>query len=449
MRWFVLSLLLCSAGVSSASIIAVIDSGVDYRHQHLSDRMWINEFEAPDNGVDEDFNGFIDDVYGWNFFDSTGEVIDYKYQTSFTEDVKKFFSLQSKGMKETLSEEERDWVKERLRDQEFIKNLRTFGNYAHGTHVGGIVADKNPLAQVLAAKLLPTENPFAELQERVVEIQKEERDVNRVSKWFLKAGLRMIASTQAQLFRDVSKYIAGHRAQVANISMGIGMPQARMVLEPVLKVVLMRNDIEKKILDEYAQFFVQEVVKKQTAMLSDSPETLFVFAAGNDGTDNDQLPTAPANIVGDNKITVAACLGNQDIAVFSNYGIEKVEVCADGVAVKSSVPGGHFLEMSGTSQAAPRVARVAAMVFDANPDLTPSEVKNIIVNTVDKKEFLEQKVSSGGIINPDRALEAAYLSAEYSLDYAVLLANRYVSDALDSIKRQDFPLFVQPLASFL
>ena len=74
MRWFLLSLLLCIEGVSSAAIIAVIDSGVDYKHEHLEDKMWLNEFEAPENGVDEDFNGFIDDVYGWNFFDSTNRA---------------------------------------------------------------------------------------------------------------------------------------------------------------------------------------------------------------------------------------------------------------------------------------------------------------------------------------------------------------------------------------
>ena len=48
-------------------VVAVIDSGVDYNHPELKDAMWKNPGEIPDNGIDDDGNGFIDDVYGANF----------------------------------------------------------------------------------------------------------------------------------------------------------------------------------------------------------------------------------------------------------------------------------------------------------------------------------------------------------------------------------------------
>jgi subtilisin family serine protease len=48
-------------------VIAVIDTGIDYRHKDLAENIWINEGEIPDNGIDDDNNGFIDDVYGWDF----------------------------------------------------------------------------------------------------------------------------------------------------------------------------------------------------------------------------------------------------------------------------------------------------------------------------------------------------------------------------------------------
>jgi subtilisin family serine protease len=51
--------------------IAVIDSGVDYTHIDLIENMWINPGEIADNGIDDDGNGYIDDVYGYNFFDNT------------------------------------------------------------------------------------------------------------------------------------------------------------------------------------------------------------------------------------------------------------------------------------------------------------------------------------------------------------------------------------------
>ena len=52
---------------SSEVIVAVIDSGIDVEHEDLQDNIWINTDEIPDNGKDDDRNGYIDDVYGWNF----------------------------------------------------------------------------------------------------------------------------------------------------------------------------------------------------------------------------------------------------------------------------------------------------------------------------------------------------------------------------------------------
>ena len=48
-------------------VVAVIDSGVDHRHPDLKQVMWKNTYEIPGNGIDDDNNGYIDDVYGWNF----------------------------------------------------------------------------------------------------------------------------------------------------------------------------------------------------------------------------------------------------------------------------------------------------------------------------------------------------------------------------------------------
>ena len=55
-------------------IIALIDTGVDYTHEDLKDSIWINEDEIPNNGIDDDNNGYIDDYYGWNFYNNSNRV---------------------------------------------------------------------------------------------------------------------------------------------------------------------------------------------------------------------------------------------------------------------------------------------------------------------------------------------------------------------------------------
>ncbi len=57
-------------------IVAVLDTGVDYRHSALKENMWVNKREIADNGIDDDKNGFIDDVHGFNFDTKTGNPMD-------------------------------------------------------------------------------------------------------------------------------------------------------------------------------------------------------------------------------------------------------------------------------------------------------------------------------------------------------------------------------------
>ncbi len=60
-------------------IIGVIDTGVDYVHEDLAGNIWINPGEIPDNGVDDDGNGYIDDVHGWDFINNDNDPMDDHY----------------------------------------------------------------------------------------------------------------------------------------------------------------------------------------------------------------------------------------------------------------------------------------------------------------------------------------------------------------------------------
>jgi len=62
---------------SSNVVVAVIDSGIAYNHPDLNGNIWVNQDELPGNGVDDDVNGFIDDVRGWDFVQGDAMPFDY------------------------------------------------------------------------------------------------------------------------------------------------------------------------------------------------------------------------------------------------------------------------------------------------------------------------------------------------------------------------------------
>lgn len=54
--------------------VALIDTGVDYSHEDLWNSVWVNEDEIPGDGIDNDGNGYVDDMYGWNFYSGSNQV---------------------------------------------------------------------------------------------------------------------------------------------------------------------------------------------------------------------------------------------------------------------------------------------------------------------------------------------------------------------------------------
>lgn len=61
---------------TGATIVAVIDTGVDYRHPDLAANIWVNVDEIPGDGIDNDNNGYVDDVHGYDFFNEDGDPLD-------------------------------------------------------------------------------------------------------------------------------------------------------------------------------------------------------------------------------------------------------------------------------------------------------------------------------------------------------------------------------------
>lgn len=408
----------------NAATIAIIDSGTDMKHEMIAPKAWMNASEIPENNRDEDRNGYQDDIYGWNFAESNNKVIDYKYLDLLNDDIRKFFAIQARAIKGIATPEEITEMRELLKNEEFLSRIQKFGNFMHGTHVAGISARKSEEAKILAVKLIPTEVklPGQKISESALS------DKSFVEK-LVKKGIDFLAVSQMNLMEEIGYYVHGHQARVANGSFGTGYAQAKMIVETVYKELLKKEPTPAEV-ENYAKYFINALVKEGMRMPLSAPNTLFVFAAGNDGTDNDVYPTSPTNVKAANTISVAATIDYTSLASFSNYGKTMVDVAAPGVAIRSASPGDEYLEVSGTSQAAPYVAGVAGAILDVNPKLTPAEVKSIILGTVDYKEFLAQKVLTSGIVNNDRAIRAAELTLNHSILVAIKESRSQVLDVM-------------------
>ncbi len=431
-----------------ASVIAIIDSGTDMKHKEIAPKAWVNFVEIPDNLRDDDGNGYPDDIFGWNFPEQNNVVIDYSYLGYLNDDVKKFFAIQTKTLSGEASQEEIDWYKAQAQNASFIKHLGIYGNFMHGTHVAAITARGNNEARVMAIKLIPTE---VKMPWQSIFLNPAEKGV---TVWVLKKLFAQLAKQQMVMMEEIGAFVEGHKADVANGSFGTGFKQAEMIIAGIFQKVLRRNPTNQES-REIALHFLNTLIDEGRRMTNASPKTLFIFAAGNDGTNNDLYPTSPANIKSDNSISVAATFGRESIAKFSNYGKQTVDVAAPGVAILSAVPGDEYLRVSGTSQAAPYVANVAGKIKDLNKGLAPKEIKEIILNTVDVKEFLKDKVLTSGIVNDNRAIFAAMKSKTMPLLQAIALAKKEISDMDSSTlekglikhRTQIDDLFVLPLPS--
>jgi thermitase len=136
--------------------------------------------------------------------------------------------------------------------------------------------------------------------------------------------------------------------------------------------------------------------------------TVFVTAAGNDGTDNDVVPSYPASYAQPNELSVAAIDQNGALASFSNYGPGTVNLAAPGVDIVSEVPTSidpSGLEtLSGTSMSTAYVSGVAALVATVDPTFSAAQIVQRIDSTVKILPSLEGTTISGGMVDAYNAV---------------------------------------------
>ena len=118
---------------SRTVLVAVIDSGIDIEHEDLKDIIWTNEREIPGNGLDDDKNGYVDDIHGWNFIGGKNGNVDedtYEVTREYARLKTKYENFDEKKLTKKNKDEYAYWkkVKEKY-DRDYTHNKEQFDQY--------------------------------------------------------------------------------------------------------------------------------------------------------------------------------------------------------------------------------------------------------------------------------------------------------------------------------
>ncbi|MFB0903578.1 MAG: S8 family peptidase [Nonlabens sp.] len=414
-------------------IVAVIDSGIDIEHEDLDGVIWTNEGEIPNNGKDDDNNGYIDDIHGWNFL---GDIVDenLEYERIVRDKAMLPEEMVAKAQKEYDAKVNEAKQQKAFYEQQIaaVKGFDSKLQIATGKKdytledINAVDAkDDQDLEQAkgIAGRVFPQYDSFKNL----IDLLQGEVDglVSLLNGDKLKTNYRKdILNDDAYTWDtpvygnneysgpDPEKADAFHGTHVAGIiaaerdnglgANGVANNVKIMVLRAVSQADEYDKDIAKAI--RYAADNGAKVINGSfgkyhspnaqwvwdAIKYAETKDVLFVNAAGNEGLDTDFIQVYPQDqvLVGeeisDNFITVGALnfeYGSGLIAGFSNYGKSSVDVFAPGVAIYSTAPNNKYRNAGGTSMASPATAGVAAVIRSQYPKLKASQVKQVIMDS--------------------------------------------------------------------
>lgn len=409
-------------------IVGIVDSGIDIEHEDLSSVIWTNEDEIPGNGIDDDKNGYVDDIHGWNFLgESNDENLELtrivkkgddgsEMYKKAKEEFDQKYNYATQGLtryKEIYAsvDEAEGVVKEQLGKEDY--NLED---------IQGITSEEEGVAQ--AAKALEY------WMSRIGTVEEVKEQLQAGIDYFsdqLEYNLNLDFDGRAVVGDDPNDINdtdygnnnvigdvehATHGTHVAGIvaasrNNGIGMDGVASNVEIMALRAVPNGDEYDKDIALAIRYAVDNGAKVINGSFgkSYSPnkewvydalkyaaehDVLFVHAAGNDSKfldeaenyPNDQEDNGPEFF--DNVLTVGAlnwAYGEEMVAGFSNYGKINVDVFAPGTKIYATTPENNYEYLQGTSMAAPGVAGVAAMIRSYFPKLTASQVKHIIMES--------------------------------------------------------------------
>jgi cell wall-associated protease len=410
-------------------IVGIVDSGVDIEHQDLKSVVWTNKKEIAGNGIDDDKNGYIDDIHGWNFLgDITKENLEYEriiknknlvdevtYQAAKALNDKKIADAttgkaRTEQMIATLNESDATLAKH------FGKSVYTIDE------VNAIASQETEMQKSKAAmqQMLSYNLPIADLK---VAVQKQLDGFNALLKGDnLKTDYRKVVGDNPDDITDTKygnnnvmgpdkneilhgTHVAGIVAQTRNNTLG-GDGVANNVEILTVRAVPDGDEYDKDIalgiryaVDNGAKVINGSFGKSfsphkqwvyDAIKYAEKKDVLIVHAAGNDAKDIDTENNFPNDSddkvteFADNVITIGALnfeYGNKVVARFSNIGKVNVDVFAPGVKIYATTPNDSYKYLQGTSMAAPNAAGVAAMIRSYYPKLSAQQVKHILMDS--------------------------------------------------------------------
>ena len=445
-------------------IVAVIDTGIDIDHEDLRGVIWTNRKETPNNGKDDDKNGYIDDIHGWNFLGTAHyEQLEYVRLLASGNTTHPRFN----EAKAELDKEYQKALGSKSRTEQIIQQVNAADKaIANHLNKNAYTRDEVNAIKTENQELIKHISLIKQLYsfgfDSVSKIKKElDKDLNkyierlnfRYNKDFKgrKTGDDPNDFTQVvygdnnvkhvKLDEDHGTHVAGIIAAKRNNGIGMNGIANNVEIMPI-RVVPNGDEYDKdvylaikyavdngaKIINtSFGKYYSPDSDKVREAIAYASQnDVLIVNAAGNEGQDLDKKDVYPNDAIGTSKevsntfISVGSLYpkyGSSMIASYSNYAKINVDVFAPGSKIYSIIPGNNYGSKNGTSMASPAVAGIATLIMSQYPKLTAAQVKQIILdsglplktkvivagNYYDIRPF-ETLSSSGKIVNAYNAL---------------------------------------------
>lgn len=433
-----LILLLLNSAVSFGATIAIIDTGFDLDHNFLKPKILKNE-------TDEE----AIDFHGWDFFDNSHLKKPVIEDKSALQEILLYRNLRAKGHRQGLSLEEFEWFKKKSADKPFMEKVRLFKRHSHGTFVAGIALREGENISIFPIRGLNIPNPVVAVEDSTVEGEAPLKGKTPEEKF--QEEIKNSLNRVSRKFSKICRFVSQKKIEVVNASYGITYKNLMTKFRERHREMIGKEIDETKLKMLVDDYFSNLYARGEKTMRKYN-NILFVFSAGNSALDNDRFHHYPSRIKVPNAITVAAMNGDY-LATFSNYGAQKVDIGAPGVAILSLVPKIYsedgndlYSPSSGTSMAAPYVANLAAQIKNTNPALSPADIKKIILETGEVKVHLKSRLASGSIANNHKALRAALLSKDFDVSQAIALGRSDLFPMEDKVSFGGLPPAISPEA---